>query len=152
MTLDEQLNLIYDTVSRYLMIDNPFVSNYSYAYKTARDLIRYIIKEGYPHLVKRYAESRKVKVSSVYHQVSSFSKKLKYDVYLKTILDNIADDLQNDAIRVRNYSSRGKSATVESKTPTHTKILFGFDYTPKEICERYATMRKASIWFEKEYM
>lgn len=152
MTLDEQLNLIYDEVSRYLMIDNPFALNNSYAHRNARNLIEYIVKEGYPHLLKRYSQIRNVKVSSVFRRVYSFSIKLKYDVYLRDILDRIADDLENEAIRVRDYPICKKEVQKQVKTPSHTMVLFGFDYTPTEIKRRYTAMHDATIWFEKEYL
>lgn len=135
---DDELNMILDLISKHIDVSNSMLSQ-DYPY-----IIKYIINEGYPHLIKKYAKRIKQPVLSIYRGARRIKKVLKYDDVIKTIINNIASCLKNNSLFTHNNQA-------DVSHSAYTKVLFGFDYTIEDLRQRKIAIRTASSWFEKKY-
>lgn len=108
---------------------------------TAKKKVCFIIANAYPHLLTAFSSTANVDRKNIFALSDEVEAEIKTDADMRHIMN---------VIRVRlGLPSFKKDKRRRKKKISHTKQLFGFDYTEKEAEQRRNAIVSANIFMRK---
>lgn len=143
--LIKELNNILTIISKHTKVASPDILNGGVRkFMDAHKIACYIVKEGFPHLCNDFTYNAIITRNTLYIRADNISERIKTDKDMRDIVNNIRTELGLMPIKV-------EEPKEVRKVVSHTKQLFGFDYTEEENLKRHLMISHTKKWFEKEY-
>lgn len=138
----KELAKIISVVSRHMDIKGEDVLfGRSFHASRARGVISFILHEGIPHLLKPFVGATAFSYAGIMASAKEAERRIGKDDEFRILVNEIMADL--DMPMIKNPQKSGL------QPPSHTKVLFGFNYTESDIKRRRDAIR-GTIPFMKE--